>query len=192
MKSIAHYGDNLRKWLVAGSIIVLSFTIIAALFILYNIPSLSPVDYSYKGIGIGYPISTGVDESLKPYIKVTSGGQGHSQGAEGWMVLNGTVSWIGSPQDSIKSLSDIHLVMYTKVDERTYINGSILTHVFVGVHLEALPNELKLSNDTIDHSEVIIPMIGLDMPTYPYSLNCSTSISQQDADGLSNASKILK
>lgn len=178
----------MKKTLLPIFIILLITSLLLCLFILHN--SLSP-NYSYKGIGIGYPTSTEVDESLKPYIKLTSGSYGSIRGAEGWMVLNGTVSWIGSPQDSIKSLSDIHLVMYTRVDDRTYINGSILTHVYVGVHLEVLPNEPKMANDTIDHNEVIIPKIGLDSPTYQYSLNCSTSISQQDADGLSNASKIL-
>ncbi len=63
--------------------------------------------------------------------------------------------------------------MYTRVDDRTYVNGT-LTHLYVGIHVEAYPNEPILPNDTIDHVEVIIPSLSLDIPQYQYNLNCST------------------
>jgi hypothetical protein len=162
---------------------LLVVSLVLGLLILHNIPN----GYCNKNVGVGYPLSLRIDESLKLYINVSSPeSQGYSKGAEGWMVLNGTVNWIASPQDLIKSLSDVHLVMYTKVDERTYVNGTILTHLLVGIHLEASPKEPQIPDDVIDYKEVIIPTIGLDVSTYQYSLNCSTSISQEDVDGLSN------
>ena len=136
-----------------------------------------PVDTnSHKGLGIGYPKSTSVDEPLKPYLTVTTNGEsGHTNSTYSREFLNGTVNWIASPQDSVKFLNNIHLVMYTHIDDRTYVNGT-LTHLYVGSHIIAYQNELVLPNDTIDHNEVIIPKLGLDTPTYQFSLNCSTFI----------------
>lgn len=141
----------------------------------------------HPSIGVGVQDVRIIDESLKPYINVTGGSEGYSSSFEGWHVCSGDISWIGSPQDSIRSISGIHLLMYTKVDDRTYIeNGTILTHVHLGAYLEASRNKIEIPADVIDYSETVIPMIGLDVPTCQYSLNCSTTISQEDADGFNN------
>ena len=171
----------INKKLITGSVAICLIILVFGLFI-YML-SHPPT----RGLGIGYPIKYEVDESLQPYIELGSAGmQGSSWGTDdggsaGWMVLNGTVSWIGEPQDSVKSLKNIHLVVYTRIDEKTYVNGT-LTHLYIASHIQAFPNEPTLPNDTIDQVKMIIPEIGLDTPTYQYNVNCSTSLSKSDLE----------
>jgi uncharacterized protein YceK len=155
--------------------LVLIVVICGCCYVLTHLSSSTA--YSYKAKGTGYPISSAVDDSLTPYVNVTINGQsGYSNSTYARMFLNGTVSWVASEQDAVKSLSDIHLVMYTRVDDRQYDETGALTHLFIGSHIVAYYDEPTLPNDLIDHMEVIIPKIGLDTPTYQYSLNCSTFI----------------
>ena len=147
------------------------------MFALFAYNTFSQPTVQNHGPRVYYPTYAEVDESLQSYIKLTSPGRITRSGGidDGWIFLSGTVSWIGSPQGSVKSLNNIHLTMYTRVDDRTYVNGT-LTSLTIGSHILASPNKPTLPNDTIDHVEVIIPALGLDTPQYQYSLNCSTAI----------------
>jgi len=113
---------------------------------------------------------------LKPYINITIGG---SQGAGGegssWTQLNGTVSWIGSSQDSVKSLRNIHLSIYTRLDENLSMSKNTYL-LYVGIHLQANQTEPTIPADAIDHQEVTIPTIGIDKPQYPFNFTCSTAV----------------
>ena len=175
----------LDKKLVTG-IVTVSLIILVFGFFVYSTFS-QPSSDGY-GLGIGYPMRANVDPSLKPYIAVSvPGGPGGSQGTPdggmtGWELLNGTVTWIASPHDSVQSLKDIHLVVYTRIDDRTYVNAH-LTHIYIGTHAEAYPTEPTLQNGTIDHVELVIPKLGLDTPVYQYSVNCSTSLSRSQLGG---------
>lgn len=173
--------ENLKKWLVVGTIITISIIALSSAVILnaYLINSSGDIFSGNSHTGghrVSYPLNFTVEESLKPYLTINCTGEsGYSNGTIARMFLNGTVSWIGSSQESVKSLSNIHLVMYTRVDDRQYVNGELF-HTYVGIHLEAFLNEPLLPNDTIDHTEVLIPKIGIDSPTFRYNLNCSTFI----------------
>jgi hypothetical protein len=180
---INHKGID--KKLVTG-IVAVSLIILVFGFFVYSTFS-QPSSDGY-GLGIGYPMRANVDPSLKSYIEVSvPGGPGGSEGTPdggmaGWEMLNGTVTWIGSPQDTVRFLTDIHLVIYTRIDDRTYVNGH-LTHIYIGTHAEAYPNTPTLPNDTIDHVEFVIPKLGLDTPVYQYSVNCSTSLTRSQLGG---------
>ena len=155
--------------------LTLVLAIVAACYILTYEPSA--IGNHFGGIRTGYPISNAVDESIKPYINVTiTGAGGYSGNGSDRMFLNGTVSWISSSQDAVKSLNNVYLVMYTSVDDREFNSTGSLISQQIGSHLEAFPNEPTLPNATIDHVEVVIPTLGLETPQYQFNLNCSTYI----------------
>jgi hypothetical protein len=169
------------KKLRLGSVTVALILVIFGAFV-YNTFS-QPIHYGY---GVGYPLRLEVEESLQSYVRIDSHGMQGSSGGDGnggiagWEILNGTISWIASPFDSIKSLSDLHLVIYTRIDDRNYRQDGSLEHLYLGTHIQVFKNEPTLPNGTIDHFEISIPKIGWDTPSYQYYVNCSTSINKNE------------
>jgi hypothetical protein len=129
------------------------------------------------GPGTTYPTSAVVDEKLKPYINITLGGSlSAGRAGSSWTQQNGTIFWIGSSQDSVKSLQNIHLSIYTRLDENLSMSKTAYL-LYVGIHLQANQSQQTIPKDVIDHLEVIIPKIGLDEPQFPFSFTCSTTVS---------------
>jgi hypothetical protein len=164
------------KWLIVILIAVVLCSVSLLAFGFYSSAQNSNRSIYSSGHGVTYPTSIDVDEMLKPYINITIGG---SQGAGGegssWTQLNGTVSWIGSSQDSVKSLRNIHLSIYTRLDENLSMSKNTYL-LYVGIHLQANQTEPTIPADAIDHQEVTIPTIGIDKPQYPFSFTCSTAV----------------
>lgn len=114
-----------------------------------------------------YPIKEpAIEKSLQPYIGVYA-----TRG-----IFNGTVTWLGSPQDAVKQLRNIHLVSYACIVDRSYYEGHLWS-VTVEVHIAVSRNEFILPNDTIGYEEAVIPVLGVDSPQYQFAFNFSTTVS---------------
>jgi hypothetical protein len=172
------------KKLLVGTVSVMLVIVIFGAFV-YNAFS-RPIHYGY---GVGYPLRLEVEDSLQSYVRIDSPGmQGGSSGdgnggTAGWEILNGTISWIASPFDPVKSLHNLHLVIYTRIDDRNYRQDGSLEHLYLGTHIQVFKDAPSLPNGTIDHFELNIPELSWDMPTYQYYVNCSTSISKSNLGG---------
>lgn len=126
------------------------------------------------GVVATYEVTALVDKSLSNCINLTceigtgEGGQGYS-----WTTVSGNLTWTGTLQDSIKSIQNLHLAVYTRLDENSSLNENtrMLT---IGIHAIVNQSKPTIPTDSIDYHEIIIPSFGLDTPTYTYSLNCST------------------
>ena len=165
--------DNHRRWLLIVVVVIgLLFVPMVAVGILYHSPPASSM-YS-SGHGETFPSATvAVDEALSPYVQIkTAGGSGGGGPGYSWNTITGNVTWIGSPEDSVKSLHNIHLAVYTRLDENQSW-GKNTYMLVLGTHIEANLTEPMLPVDVIDHQEVIIPTLGVNMPNYQYSFNCS-------------------
>lgn len=158
---------SLGKWLlVVITVLLLAQLIIFGFFLL----TLSN-DKNVGDVKTSYPLVSAVEEALEPYVNITTTG---IAGSTYTTYLNGTVFWIGSPEDSVKSIENVHLLMYTRLDS-TETSGD-LTIKHIGIHIEAYTSGSQLPTDAIDHVEVVIPLLGFDNPRYEFSLSCSTKI----------------
>lgn len=172
------------KKLLVGTMAVTLVIVIFSAFV-YNTFS-QPIHYGY---GVGYPLHLEVEESLQSYVRIDSPGVQSSSsgdgngGIAGWEILNGTISWIASPFDSVKSLSNLHLVIYTQIDDKNYRQDGSLEHLYLGTHIQVFKDAPSLPNGTIDHFEMTISELSWGTPTYQYYVNCSTSISKSDLEG---------
>jgi hypothetical protein len=114
-----------------------------------------------------------VDDSLNRYINLTASlGTGEGGPSYSWVTVITKVTWIGTPKDSIKTLQNISLSVYTRLDENSSLSGTQM--LTIGIHCIANQTEPTIPNDTIDCKEIIIPSLGLNMPSYSYTFNCST------------------
>lgn len=169
------------KKLLTGTITVSLIIVIFGAFV-YSTFS-QPIHYGY---GVGYPLRLEVEASLQSYVRIDSpcmeghsGGDGDG-GIARWEILNGTISWIASPFDSVKSLHNLHLVIYTRIDDRNYRQDGSLEHLYLATHIQVFKDAPSLPNGTIDHFEMTIPELSWDTPTYQYYVNCSTIISKSE------------
>jgi hypothetical protein len=166
--------NDRHKWLLIAVVTISLFLVpMIAIGILYHSSPAQTCMYS-SGHGETFPPASAiVDEALSPYVRIkTVGGPGGSEPGYSWNIVTGNVSWVGSPEDSVKSLHNIHLAVYTRLDENE--SGGKNTYMLVlGTHIEANLTEPTLPVDVIDHQEVIIPTIGLSTPIYQYIFNCS-------------------
>jgi hypothetical protein len=129
---------------------------------------------SFGGTSSTETVTASIDTSLSRYINLTAqlgtgeGGQGYS-----WITVTTNLTWIGSPDDSIKSVKNVHLAVYTRLDENYSSNG---THTLtIGVHCMANQSESTFPNDAIDHKEITVPSFNLGMSSYSYTFNCSNT-----------------
>ena len=165
--------DNRRRWLLIVVLVMgLLFVPMVAVGVLYHSPPASSI-YS-SGHGETYPPeTTTVDKALRAYIQIKTGGRSGGSGpGYSWNTITGNVTWIGSPRDAIKSLHNIQLSVYTRLDENDSW-GKNTYMLVLGTHIEANLTEATFPVDVIDHQEVIIPTLGVNMPNYQYSFNCS-------------------
>jgi len=82
----------------------------------------------------------------------------------------GSINWRDSLQDSVKSVENLHLVLYTKlVGEQTF--GDEIVQGFE-ICMELCRNEFQETENVIDFDEVVIPVLGLDNPHFEFSLIC--------------------
>ena len=136
----------------------------------------SPAQTSIYSSGHGEtfpPASAIVDDALSHYVQIkTGGGSGGSGPGYSWGIVTGNVTWTGSPNDSVKTLHNIHLSVYTKLGENNSW-GENTYMLVLGTYIEANLTEPTFPAESIDHQEVIIPTLGIKMPNYQYSFNCS-------------------
>lgn len=169
------------KWLIGAIVaivlclVVLIAPLIAIGVLFHGAERTNRSGYG-SGVGESFQTSAVVDPTLSRYINLTAleatgeGGPGYS-----WNTISGNVTWIDTPQDSIKSLQNIHLAVYTRLDENSSWSKNTYM-LWIGIHVVANQTEQTIPTDAIDHQEIIIPALGLDMPNYPYSFNCSTFV----------------
>lgn len=152
------------KKLVAGAITVSLIILIFGAFI-YNAFG-TPLIWERHTQVYTTIKETEIEKSLQPYIGVnlTIG------------IFNGTVGWLGSPQDAVKHLRNIHLVSYACIVDRSYSEGHLWS-VTVECHIAVSTNEFILPNDTIGYEETVIPVLGIDTPLYQFNFNFSTAVS---------------
>jgi len=152
------------KKLLAGTITISLIILVFGAF-LYNTFG-TPIVREIK-TKVYYPIKESeIEELLRPYIGVyTSLG-----------IFNGTVSWAGSPQDSVKQFKNIHLVSYANIVDRSY-NEGLLWSVTVELHVAVSTNEFILPNDTIGFEKAVIPVLGIDAPQYQFNFNFPITVS---------------
>ena len=163
-----------HKWILIAVITISLFLVpMIAIGVLYR---SSPVQTSIYSSGHGEtfpPESIIVDGALSHYINIKTGGRSGGSGpGYSWDIVTGNVSWIGSPEDSVKSLHNIHLAVYTRLDDNESW-GKNTYMLVLGTHIEANLTEPTFPADIIDHQEIIIPTLGLETPNYHYSFNCS-------------------
>lgn len=158
---------------------LLAFCVCAAAvfaMVVYEAVTFSPTyppNY-WSGEKVGYPLIIEVQEELRPYINITltgSWGFQNSAWATNWET--GRVCWIRSEasQDPFRFIENIHLLVYSRLDS-VHKSGD-LTIKSIGIHTVAYAGEFVLPSDVIDHSEVVIPKLGFDVPYYAFSFNCS-------------------
>lgn len=169
-------------WIVAVAAVILCLMIIIVPLLAIDLFSQSQEYHNiytngrFGGVTTTEKTTTLVDDSLSRYINVTAsigtgeGGQGYS-----WTTVNTNVTWIGTPEDPVKTLQNIRLSIYTRLDENSSIdNGTYF--LTIGLHVVANQTEPTIPSDAIDHKEIIIPPMGLDISNYQYSFNCSTFV----------------
>jgi hypothetical protein len=165
------------KWLIIAIVAVSLFLApVIALAVLTNQPNPPNNSIYSSGHGETFQTSATVDEALSRYVNITaSGGSGASGPGYSWNTVSGNVTWIDSPEDSVKSLQNIHLVVYTRVDENSSMSAKTYM-LFIGIHVVANQTEPTIPADALDHQEIVIPTLSLDTPQYPFRFNCSTYV----------------
>lgn len=165
--------SNRVKWLLILGVAVLFVAPLMGFGIFFGLTG----EKHFEGPKTSYPIVTNVDDELKSYVNLTTTGmEGIQDSTTGnyTIYINGTVSWIDSPEDVVESMENIHLIMYTRLDSNETSGTLIIRHI--GTHIEVHQDEFQLPIDAIDHVEVIIPKLGLDTAEYNFSLSCSTKL----------------
>jgi hypothetical protein len=115
-----------------------------------------------------YNTFTAVEDACKAYLQVKATGSS-SSGLQ--LTEYGNVTWIGSANDATKLFSNVHLVMYTRLDSTTTPHFPVTK--IIEIHVSAyITNSPTIPSDIIDKTEVVIPKIGLDNPQYNFSLTC--------------------
>jgi len=108
-----------------------------------------------------------VDETLLPHVFMEITGYG---GVFNLVHYEGSINWRDSLQDSVKSVENLHLVLFTEVfGEQTF--GDEIVQGFE-IRMELCRNEFQVSENVIDFDEVVIPVLGLDNPSFEFSLTC--------------------
>ena len=152
------------------AVVVLLIVILVAVFViaLDIVRSSALHGHSYSGDHISYPVSSEVEEELKPYINITLTGM---HGNNFMWYQSGRVSWIASPQDSVKSVENIHLLMYSRVNSTTTMGDS--TWKVIEIRVVAYKDNFSLPLDLIDQSqELLIPQLGINNSQYEFELSC--------------------
>ena len=114
-----------------------------------------------------YIPSLEVDETLLPYVfmEITD-----YDGSVNSFHYEGSINWRDSLQDSVKSVENLHLVLYTKlVGEQTFRDEIVQGFE---ICMELCRNEFQATENVIDFDEVVIPVLGLDNPHFEFSLTC--------------------
>ena len=125
----------------------------------------------YSGDRRSYPVSTEVKDELKPYINITLTGM---HGNSSMWYQSGRINQVASPQDSIESVENIHLLIYSRVNSTTKLGDS--TWKVIEIHIVAYKDNFSLALDVIDQSEeLIISQLGINNSQYKFELNCRIS-----------------
>ncbi|MGA2680904.1 MAG: hypothetical protein ABSF44_03790 [Candidatus Bathyarchaeia archaeon] len=164
--------------IVIVAVAVLCLSPLIALGLFTNTQKTNHGIYStrFSGDGESFQTSAAVDPALSRYLNLTAVGKSGAGGpGYSWNIVTGNVTWIGSTQDPVKSLQNIHLFVYTRVDENSSMSPKTFM-LYIGIHVEVNQTEPTIPSDAIDHKEIIIPTLGLEMPNYSYSFNCSTYV----------------
>jgi hypothetical protein len=152
------------KKLHAGTITVSLIIVLFGAFV-YSTFS-QPIVYQYH-TQVRYPIKEPqIEESLKPYLGVymTRG------------IFNGTVDWIGVPQDPVKQLENIHIVSYACIVDRNYDQGHIWS-ITVEEHVVVSQDKFVLPNETIGYQEAVIPILDANTRHYVFTFDFPLTVS---------------
>ena len=151
------------KKLLAGTITVLLIIVVFGAFV-YGTFS-QPIVYQYR-TQVRYSLKEPqIEDSLKPYLRV--------YGTQG--VLNGTVDWIGTSQDPVSQLKNIHVVSYACIVDRNYYQGHLWS-VAVEEHLVVSQSQFILPNGTIGYQEAVIPVLSADVSHYEWGFDFSMNV----------------
>jgi hypothetical protein len=133
----------------------------------------------YEGLHTGEEPFQLVDSSLSKYINLTSsiieGAGNHPKVGQGydWAAGFAKLTWIGSAKDSVRSIQNIHLVVYSRIDQNNTFGSSQWLNI--GLHAVVNQTEPTIPNDAIGYEEITVPILGIDNSTYSYFYNCSTN-----------------
>lgn len=140
---------------------------VVAVFVLFDFSR----DGYYSGDHVTYPVSSEVSEELKPYVDLTLTGM---RGDSFMRHESGQVSWVGQPQDSVESVENIRLMMYSRVNSTTTSGDS--TWTVIEIRVVAYTENFTLPSDAIGQSEeLMIPQLGINNPQHEFELSCRVS-----------------
>jgi hypothetical protein len=150
-------------FILVGIIIIIFYFLIGFIFSLGSQSSRPGYGLSDK-----YQYVFDIQDELKSYLRIElPGGHGSGNGTGYTHTPRGCVEWVGSSNDSVKSMDNIHLILYVKLNgTRTYANQARLYGDYEW-HYVVYTDTFTLPENIIDHSEeIIIPYIGIDEPRF--------------------------
>ena len=172
-----------NKLIIVASAVLLVIVLMSVYFVQYIYPTLR---HSQNGNGYPRGVTYGetqvqlVDSSLTQYVNLTTsiiqreeGGHPEVGRDMGWRAGFANLTWIGSSDDSVKSIQNIHLAVYTRLDVNNTF-GKDIKFLTIGLHAVVNRTEPTIPNDAIGYEKITIPILGIDNPTYSYFFNCSS------------------
>jgi hypothetical protein len=171
------------KLVIVVSAVLLVIVLLSVYFVQFIYPTLQ---HPQKGNGYPRGVTYGetqvqlVDSSLTKYVNLTTDiiqreeGWHPEVGREmGWRAGYANLRWTGSSDDSVKSIQNIHLAVYTRLDSNITF-GKDIKFMTIGLHAVANRTEPIIPNDAIGFGRITVPILGIDNPTYSYFFNCSS------------------
>jgi hypothetical protein len=170
------------KLIIVTSAVLLVIVLLSVYFVQFIYPTLQ---HSQNGNGYPRGVTYGetqvqlVDSSLTKYVNLTTSIIQRENsipeiGREmGWRAGFANLTWVGSPGDSVKSIQNIHLAVYTRLDVNNTF-GKDIKFLTIGLHAVVNRTEPIIPNDAIGYEKITVPILGIDNPTYSYFFNCSS------------------
>jgi hypothetical protein len=168
-----------KKLTFAIFVLITCVVVVVSLIARDNLPQYQKGNGYPRGVSYGEKQIQLVDNSLIQYVNLTTniiqkeGAHPDEGRAMGWRAGYANLRWIGSTDDSVKSIQNIHLAVYTRLDQNVTF-GKDIKFLTIGLHAVANRTEPIIPNDVYGHQEITIPILGINNPTYTFFFNCSS------------------
>jgi hypothetical protein len=168
-----------KKLTYAIIVLIICIVIVVSLIARDNISQYQKGNGYPRGVSYGEKQIQLVDNSLIQYVNLTTNiiqresahpDEGRTMG---WRAGYANLRRTGSPEDSVKSIQNIHLAVYTRLDQNDSF-GKDIKFLTIGLHAIANRTEPTIPNDAIGYQRITIPTLGIENPTYSFFFNCSS------------------
>jgi hypothetical protein len=169
-----------KKLTFAIFVLITCVVVVVSLIARDNLPQYQKGNGYPRGVSYGEKQIQLVDNSLIQYVNLTTNiiqreeGWHPEVGREmGWRAGYANLRWTGSTDDSVKSIQNIYLAVYTRLDQNVTF-GKDIKFLTIGLHAIANRTEPTTPNDAIGYQKITIPILGIENPTYSFFFNCSS------------------